>query len=217
LAIGCDPVVLGHHISHALGVPLASGFQAVLKYIDVPLKIPVRRTQSHQENIQSRILPKVSQDWQLSEIASEAIGSIPMRDILAALPQASLWLEWWDSRLRPTPIRGDELRRIAEVVFFLALLYVCIPNAAQLLTSGNRDWLDFSSSLRSIVHGNTGPMRDSTQSAIQKKFGETVQQVIETRMDLVRYGRTWDVGDKLTHVKAGDDPIWCVLWDMLRG
>jgi len=94
-AIVCDPVVLGHHISHALGVSLAHGFQAVLKYIDVPIKIPTSLTPEHSESLESRLVEDMSEDWPLAEVARDAIGSIPVRDVLAALPQASFWLSTW--------------------------------------------------------------------------------------------------------------------------
>jgi hypothetical protein len=216
VAIACDPVVLGHHISHVLGVPLASGFQAVLKYIDVPLKIPTSSTETHRVSIQSRLQPGISPDWLLAEVAYEAVGNIPMRDILAALPQACLWLETWDSRLRPKYVHRNELKDIAEVVFFFALMYACVPNAAQVIGSGKRDWLEFSSSFATITHGYTGPMRDSSQTAIQHGFGGTVQDVVEARMDLVRFGRARDVGKKLASVQTTTGPVWTVLWDMVR-
>jgi hypothetical protein len=187
----CDPVVLGHHISHVLGVPLAHGFQAVLKYIDIPLKIPVGYTPAHLRTIRERMGPSVSDDWHLEEVASQAVGSIPMRDILAALPQACFWLASWDENdVRPTGYGAeDKMKYIAEVVFFFALMHVCVPNAAQVVASGRRDWLKFSSSLDAISRGYTGPMKDSTESAVQHEFGAIAQEVIAGRMDLVRYGR----------------------------
>jgi len=65
-----------------------------------------------------------------------------------------------------------------------------MPNAAQVLVSGKRDWLEFSSSVR---------------------------EVAAARMDIVRYGRSRDIGDALTSVRAGEEDVWLVLWDMLRG
>jgi hypothetical protein len=217
VAVVCDPVVLGHHISHVLGVPLASGFQAVLKYIDIPLRIPTAPRESHRASIRSRLEPKISEDWRLEEVAYEAIGSIPARDVLAALPQACIWLESWDARLRPGKYSGlDKIKSISEVVLFFALLNICIPNVAQVVASGKRDWLEFSSSFRAISHGLMGPMKDSTQSAIEREFGDIAQEVAAARMDLVRYGRSRKIGDGLTSVKAGEEDIWLVLWDMLR-
>lgn len=216
-AIVCDPVVLGHHISHVLGVPLAHGFQAVLKYIDVPLKVPTALSLAHRVTIESRIDPDLSSDWKLSEVACDAIGSIPMRDILVALPQTCIWLKSWDRKLRPRYVHRDELQRIAEVVFFCSLMQVCMPNAAQVIASGERQWLEFSSSFRGIVLGGIGPMRDSPETHIHKEFGGLVQEVVESRMDLVRYGRSRNVGDTLTTVENGDgEPVWVVLWDMMR-
>src|SRR5262249_20302208 len=215
----CDPVVLGHHIAHALGVPLGNGFQAVLKYIDVPLRIPTGLTAAHLKTIQEHVVPGVPQDWQLDEIASKAVGGVPIRDVLAALPQASLWLASWDAKLRPTSqVYKDKLKAITEVVFFCALMFICVPNAAQVITSGKREWLEFSSSLRSVFRGYTGPMKDSTQSAIEREFGGTVRDVIESRMDLIRYGRSRDVGNDITSLKVGPEgtDVWDVLWDMLR-
>ena len=218
-AIVCDPVVLGHHISHVLGVPLAHGFQAVLKYIDVPLKIPMTFTDAHLGAIQSRLQPHISVDWKIEEIARGAVGSIPMRDILAALPQTCLWIASWDSRLRPKYASDDNMKHIAEVVFFCALLHICVPNAAQVIASGKRDWLEFNTSIKSISQGWTGPMKDSTQSAVQRNFGGIVQEVIEARMDLIRFARARNIGDKLTSVKVGpdgSDDCWNVLWDVVR-
>jgi hypothetical protein len=220
VAIVCDPVVLGHHISHVLGVPLASGFQAVLKYIDIPLKIPTAPSGPHRQSIRARLEPKVSEDWQLEEVAYEAIGSIPMRDVLAALPQSCFWLAAWESRLRPGRLTAPEtMKSIAEVVFFCALAHICMPNAAQVMAAGKRDWLEFSSSILTISQGRMGPMKDSTQSAIDKEFGQIAREVASARMDIVRYGRARKIGDGLVSVKVGDnqeEDVWVVLWDMLR-
>jgi len=216
----CDPVVLGHHISHVLGVPLAHGFQAVLKYIDIPLKIPIAYTSEHLRTIRERMEPTVSEGWHLEEVACQAVGSVPMRDILAALPQACFWLALWDEGdVRPTGYgTDDKMKYIAEVVFFFALMHVCVPNVAQVVASGERDWLKFSSSLRAISHGLTGPMKDSTQSAMQREFGTTAQEVIAGRMDLIRYGRSREIGEKLTSVKVGSggEDVWNALWDLIR-
>lgn len=218
-AIVCDPVVLGHHISHVLGVSLAHGFQAVLKYIDVPLKIPTALTADHSASIKSRLVEDLSDDWRLAEVALDAVGSIPIRDVLAALPQASFWLSTWDIRLRPTGYGSDtKMKPIAEVVFFLALLHICVPNAAQVVGSGKKDWLEFGSSLRSVSRGLTGPMKDSTQSALNREFGPIVEQVIAGRMDLVRYFRARGLGDDLASVDVGPkhEKVLDVLWELAR-
>jgi hypothetical protein len=217
--IVCDPVVLGHHISNALGVSLAHGFQAVLKYIDVPIKIPTALTDEHSESVESRIVEELSEDWALAEVARDAIGSIPMRDVLAALPQASLWLSRWDTNLRPNGYGAEnKLKPIAEVVFVFALLNTCIPNAAQALGSGKREWLDFSSALNSICSGLTGPRKESTESALHRQFGPIAEQVIGGRMDLVRYLRGREIGKALTSLKVGpnSEEVWNVLWNLMR-
>jgi hypothetical protein len=62
-------------------------------------------------------------------------------------------------------------------------------------------------------------MKDSTQSAVQRNFGGIVQEVIEARMDLIRFARARNIGDKLTSVKVGpdgSDDCWNVLWDVVR-
>lgn len=61
-----------------------------------------------------------------------------------------------------------------------------------------------------------GPMKDSTQSAIQREFGQMAQEVAAARMDLVRYGRSRKIGENLTSVKAAEEDVWVILWDMLR-
>ena len=61
---------------------------AFVKYIDIPLRIPVAAVEVHRKAIQSRLEPKISEDWHLEDVAFEALGSIPARDVLAALPQA---------------------------------------------------------------------------------------------------------------------------------
>jgi hypothetical protein len=223
--IVCDPVVLGHHVAHVLGVPLAHGFQAVLKYIDVPLKIPTAYTPSHVQAVRDRIDSNVSEDWQLKEVACEAIGSIPMRDILAALPQACLWLGSHNSsNLRPSGYDQhrvkQELKWITEVVFFIALLHICMPNAAQVMTSGKRDGSTFSFDFNSLAQGLTGNKSNSNESAIQHRFGAIAQEIIAGRMDLVRYSRAREIGKQVTGiVKVGPDrstDVWEALWDLVR-
>lgn len=56
----------------------------MLKYIDIPLKIPVAPAEIHRDKIRSRLEPEISEDWRLEEVAYEAIGSIPTRDVLRA-------------------------------------------------------------------------------------------------------------------------------------
>lgn len=102
-------------------------------------------------------------------------------------------------RIRKTP------QVIGEAVFFYSLLHTCVPNVAQVIGSGQKQSLEFSSSLRAVTTGLTGPTKDSTQSAIERGFGEIVKQVIAGRMHLIRYGRGRKVGDWLTSVQVDAD------------
>lgn len=217
----CDPTVLGHHVAHALGLPLSAGFEAVLKYVDAPLRIPVEPRDSHRAAVKS-LLPRGQMGrWPLELVASEAIGCIPIRDILACLPQATVWLARWGVRLDPVDtVRTEEVRRdIVRVVLFLALVSTCLPNALTVLQAVPEENLSFWSALRSLAFGYTGPMKDSTQSAVTRAFGSIVESVLEARMDIVQYARGVELGKSLTSVKAGpsQQDVWAVLRDMIRG
>jgi hypothetical protein len=91
----------------------------------------------------------------------------------------------------------------------------CVPNAAQVIASGKRD--EFDGALRSISAGFLNPMKDSTISAIQRDCGGMVQDVMESRMDLVKYARSHAIGDNLGNVKVNEEYVWRILWDMMRG
>jgi hypothetical protein len=162
--------------------------------------------------------------WQLNEVACQAVGSMPMRDVLAALPQTCVWLRSWDQRgVRPTGFDEarvrEEMKSIAEVVLFVSLLFICVPNAAQVLCAGKNESLEFSSDIRVLTKGSTGPMKNSTESAIQHRFGAIVADTIAGRMDLIRYGRARDVVARLDGVKlesADSRELWEALWQLVR-
>ena len=153
-----------------------------------------------------------------------------MRDILAALPQACLWLGSHDgSGLRPLgsdeqPAK-KEMKWMTEVVFFIALLHICMPNAAQVITSGEAS--AFYSDFRCLSQGytarpeegSTESMKGSTESAIQHRFGAITQEIIAGRMDLVRYGRARNIGRWVASAKVGLDrsrDVWEALWELVR-
>jgi hypothetical protein len=219
--IVCDPSALGHHIASRLGLPPADGFEAILKYIDVPLRVPTVLRRSHRDAIEGRI-PDIeilsSVRTPLIESATVAAQSIAFRDILAALPQAAFWLEGVGQG-----IREQDLAPVAEVILYLSLLHTCLPEAFEVLLSMADKGLNsfglgyFQSAFRTISQGYTGPMKDSTQSAVEREFGGLMQVAIQGRMDLVHFGRQRDIGAKLLTAKMSDGrEVWPVIHQAIR-
>ena len=120
-------------------------------------------------------------------------------------------------------IREQDLAPTAEVIFYLSLLHTCIPTAFETLLSMSYKGLiglglsDFQHAFRVISHGWTGPMRDSTQSAVERDFGGLMQVAIQGRMDLVHFGRQRDIGEKLLSAKMNDGrEVWLAIHQAIR-
>jgi hypothetical protein len=88
----CDPNVLASHVASEFGVESRDGLQSISKYIHAPLFLPTGETPQHTETLEEQARRIGGVTAELLKAARFAVGKVPIREVLAALPQASLWL-----------------------------------------------------------------------------------------------------------------------------
>lgn len=91
LIFACDPEVLGRHAASVYGISLSEGLEAITKYIHVPISIPIAITRQHSETISQYIPENYRRLPAILGVIAEAVGVLPVRELLSALPQAFLW------------------------------------------------------------------------------------------------------------------------------
>ncbi len=121
--IACDPEVLASHAASAFGVSRVAGLEAISKYVNVPLYLPTGITKAHSAAYERHVAgASIEMRDRLVAAAVQATGIVPVREILAALPQATLWA------LRTAALHGDaDALALAHPIFYTALLAVILP------------------------------------------------------------------------------------------
>jgi hypothetical protein len=177
VVIACDPDVLAAHASSHFGVPKTAGLEAISKYIHVPLYLPTARTDAHSDILKRAITVKEPLASSLVDVASQAIGVIPVREVLASLPQASLWLARADSH-------GPGAGALAGPLLYVSLLSVILPDvvrAAQCIPE--QFYL-----LAKLADEAPTTSKDKLKEVIQA-FGNEVVDAFRVRPDLTSLGR----------------------------
>jgi hypothetical protein len=173
----CDPHVLASHVAHEFGIEMRDGFQSISKYIHAPLFLPGGSTENHKDTLNLHAAKIGGVSGELLSAARSAIGMVSIREILAALPQASLWFNF-------SPHKGINA---ASVFLFVSIAANAAPRIINVLHRETTALIN----LKSMVQSPSTP---SGQALVM--FGQRLQEdFFLRRPDIVALGRLLMKGD----------------------
>lgn len=184
--ISCDPEVLARHAVHVFGVSQVEGFEAISKYIHVPLLIPIGPVRAHVDSISRHIPTNVHGRRCVVRAVIECVGIVPVREILSALPQALLWYQKYYALPLPphypTNVRetGDEFC----VFLFWSIVAVHIPAIVRFMIKDPASVGLLQKLFKGMAH-----QVDEGHDMVRERFGSSVVESVRLRPDLGRIAK----------------------------
>lgn len=182
LVISCDPEVLARHAVHVFGVSQVEGFEAISKYIHVPLQIPIGAVRAHEDSI-SRYIPANVQGriWVVNAVI-DCVGIVPVREILSALPQALLWYQKYFALPSTTP--GKETGKEFRFFLFWSIVAVHIPAIVRFMIKDPASVGLLQKLFKGMAH-----QVDEGHDMVRERFGSSVVESVRLRPDLGRIAK----------------------------
>jgi hypothetical protein len=181
LVLSCDPEILARHASHVFGISITEGLESISKYIHVPIHIPIGFTPKHNEALKEAIPENAKGRAQALISISKVIGVLPIREVLAAIPQFLLWmtrfLDTSDVDKRP-PL---DHQKCLDFFFLFSLVSIGVPAIIRYLIKDP----NLESMLTQLFTGvrKTG---SEGNDLMLERFGRNVLDALALRPDLVR-------------------------------
>ncbi len=183
LVLSCDPEILARHASHVFGLSITEGLESISKYIHAPIHIPIGFTPKHNDAIKE-VIPATAIGREQALISiSKVIGVLPIREVLAAIPQFLLWM----NRFLDTPV-GDKRpapaldhQKCLDFFFLFSLVSIGVPAIVRYLIKDP----NLESMLTQLFTGvrQTGP---GGNDLMLERFGRNVLDALTLRPDLAR-------------------------------
>lgn len=181
LVLSCDPEILARHASHVFGISITEGLESISKYIHVPIHIPIGFTPKHNEALKEAIPENAKGRAQALISISKVIGVLPIREVLAAIPQFLLWmtrfLDTSDVDKRP-PL---DHQKCLDFFFLFSLVSIGVPAIIRYLIKDP----NLESMLTQLF---TGVRKTGTEGndLMLERFGKNVLDALALRPDLAR-------------------------------
>lgn len=172
--LACDQEILARHAAHMFGISLSEGLEGISKYIHAPFFLPTGKTRSHRAALETYIktYPGIKPEIQAEMLgaAESCIGSIPMREVLAALPQAILW-----SQRALALMKNTSLKDYCKIYYVIALLAVNLPG---LIRQTRRE-----STLMAALNSLSSSQQPTAD------YGKPLLELLHSRPDICNVGR----------------------------
>lgn len=181
LVLSCDPEILARHASHVFGISITEGLESISKYIHVPIHIPIGFTPKHNDAIKEAIPESTKGSEQALISISKVVGVLPIREVLAAIPQFLLWM----TRFLDTSI-GDkrtalDQRKCLDYFFLFSLVSIGVPAIIRYLIKDP----NLESMLTQLFTGVRKTGMEGNDLMLER-FGRNVLDALALRPDLVR-------------------------------
>jgi hypothetical protein len=177
----CDPDVLAAHVAQACGVAKRAGLDVVSKYIHVPLMLPTGLTRGHVDLLPT-LMPRFLSEGLRTLFASaalKAVGFIPIREILAALPQGAVWAMALGSELE----QAQERANLCCSLLYFSILANAVPELGRVLSRTPHAFIPLHDLLM------PGPKHPTDLGNLQDALGRQIVEILAERGDLLHLGR----------------------------
>lgn len=181
LVIACDPEVLARHAAHVFGISLTEGLESITKYVHAPLNIPIGFVDKHREAISHAIPTSLKQRELVINIVCWLIGIIPIRELLASIPQFVIWFNRYHNEYK-ADAQGDP-PKFSGILLLLSVVSINVPSFLRYLVKQGKDD-NVASTLQYLF---TGVKQQETAGGtmVLLRFGPNVVESIAQRPDII--------------------------------